>query len=224
MSTVTQNPGVERALDLVTSRASALALSVLAVHTAALLVYLNERGTAIAPRRAMVPLVWVAVSVWLVAHLRERGQPTEPGHLAPIVGVGYFLVLAALGGMVGFGAETTSFALEQAPPGWGPVVLVSAAPLQLVLVPFEVFGYLALAYSVYRAIAATSRGAFAGLLGLFACVSCTLPLVAAAGSVLTGATLAFQPGSLSYDLSTGVFLLTVAMLAVAVPTRQPGHS
>jgi hypothetical protein len=220
MSTVTKNPGVDRALNLVTSRAALLGLAVLTAHTAVLLAYLHATETIIAPRRAMVPIVWITFAVWLVAHLKERGLPTESGLFAPAVGAGYFLVLASLGGILGLGAESISLAVQPATPGWGPVVLGSAAPVQVVLVPFKVAGYLALSYGVYRAVAAASRGAVAGVLGLFACISCTLPVIAAVGSVLTGATLAFQPGSLTYDLATGVFVLTVVLLAVAVPTER----
>jgi hypothetical protein len=220
MSTVTKNPGVDRALDLVTSRAALLSLSVLTAHTAVLLAYLHGTETIIAPRRAMVPIVWITFAVWLVAHLKERSLPTESGLFAPAVGAGYFLVLASLGGILGLGAESISLAVQSGTPGWGPVVLASVTPIQVVLVPFKVAGYLALSYGVYRAVAAASRGAVAGVLGLFACISCTLPVIAAVGSVLTGATLAFQPGSLTYDLATGVFVLTVVLLAVAVPTER----
>lgn len=220
MSTVTKNPGVNRALDLVMSRASLLGLAVLTAHIAGLLAYLHATGTLIAPRRAMVPIVWISVAVWLVAHLYERGLPAESGLFAPAVGAGYFLVLASIGGILGLGAESTSLAVQNGTPGWGPVVLGSVAPVQVVLVPFKVVGYLALSYGVYRAIAAASRGAVAGVLGLFACISCSLPVIAAVGSIFTGATLALQPGSLTYDLATGVFVLTVVLLAVAVPTER----
>lgn len=220
MSTVTRNPGVDRALDLVTSRAALLGLSVLVAHTALLLGYLHATGTVIAPRRAMVPIVWTTLAVWFVAHLHWRGRPTDSGLFAPAVGAGYFLVLAGLGGILGLGAEGTSLTVLSSTPGWGPVVLGSIPPVQVVLVPFKTVGYLALSYGVYRAVAVTSRGALAGILGLFACVSCTLPVIAAVGSVLTGTTLALQPGSMSYDLATGVFVLTIALLAVAVPTER----
>jgi hypothetical protein len=45
-------------------------------------------------------------------------------------------------------------------------------------------------------------------------VSCTLPLLAAVVSSLAGGAVAFGSASaLSYDLSTAVFLLAVALLA-----------
>ncbi|SDJ44845.1 hypothetical protein SAMN05216226_103246 [Halovenus aranensis] len=221
MSTVTQNPGVDRALRLVTAPPALVGLAVLAVGTALIVGHVAVTGTAIDPSRAVVPLIWTALSVWFVLYLRYRGQAPSRQWTALAVGVGYFSVLAVLGGLVTLGAETTDVAVEVAPPGWGPVLLASFPPVQTALIPFEVVGYLALAYGVYRAVAATARGAVAGLLGLFACVSCTLPLVGAVVGVLTGSTLAYQPGSLSYDISTAVFVATVLLLAVAVPTSGP---
>ncbi|MFC7057627.1 DUF7546 family protein [Halovenus salina] len=221
MSTVTQNPGVDRALRLVTAPPALAALAVLTVGTALIVGHVALTGTPIDPSRAVVPLVWMALSVWFVFHLRYRGRPHSRQPVALVVGAGYFVVLAGLGGLLSLGAETTDIAVQIAPPGWGPVLLASAPPFQATLIPFEVVGYLALAYGVYRAVAVTARGAVAGLLGLFACVSCTLPLVGALVGVVTGSTLAYQPGSLSYDLSTAVFAATILLLALAIPTSGP---
>ncbi|MFC7072149.1 hypothetical protein ACFQJ7_04585 [Halovenus rubra] len=220
MSSVTENPGIIRAFRLFRSRAAILSIFVLVAHIVALLAYVHATGTVIAAERAMVPVVWITVAVWLVAHLRERGCQTNTGLFAPIVGVVYFFVLAIIGGVVGLGAETSSLAVEVSTPGWGPVVLGSLPPIRIVLLPFKVIGYIGLSYGVYRAVAATSRGAVAGILGLFACVSCTLPLIATAGSFLTGTTLALQTGEFTYDIATGVFVLTAVLLVVGVPTEQ----
>lgn len=219
MSTVTQNPGVDRALRLVTAPPALAALAVLAVEISLVIGYVAVTGTAIAPSRAVVPLVWTTLSVWFVLHLRYRGRSPSRRGVPLVVGVGYLVVLAVLGGLVSLGADSTAAAVEVAPPGWGPVLLASVPPVQMVLIPFEVGGYLALAYGVSRAVAATTRGAAAGLLGLFACVSCTLPLVGVLVGVVTGSTLAAQPGALSQDLSTAVFVTTIVLLAVVIPTE-----
>ncbi len=221
LNVFTDNPGVARALQLVISRASLVALSVLVVHVGAILAYAQMTGTVIAPERAMVPLVWVAFAVWLVVHLHHRARRTGSNAMALAVGVGYFLLLAAIGGSIGLGTESSGLTIELATPGWGPIVLYGAAFVQVAVVPFELVGYLALSYGVYRAVAATSRGALAGLFGLFACIGCTLPLIAAVVSVFTGATVAIQPGSATYELATAVFVLTVVVLAAAIPTEGP---
>lgn len=220
MNAFRTNPGIERALGLATSRASLVSLSVLAAHVVAVVVYAGVTGTAVAPRRAMVPLTWVAFAVWLVVHLREKAAVEAASLAAVAVGVGYFLLLAAVGGVVSLGASTVGVGVEPATPGWGPLVFVAAGPVAVAVVPFEVVGYVALSYGVSRAVAATSRGALAGLVGLFACIGCTLPLVAAVASVFAGVTLAIGPTSATYDLATGVFVLTVVLLAAAVPTTR----
>lgn len=220
MTTITDNPGITRAFSLIASRAALFALSVLTFHVVLILAYASRTGTIIAPDRAMVPLVWVAFAVWFVVHLHQRAHSAGSTWLALAVGVGYFLLLAAVGGVIGPGSEMSGFAVEPATPGWGPVVMYGGAFVHVAIVPFELLGYLALSYGIYRAVAATARGVLAGLFGVFACVGCTLPLIAAVASVFTGATLAIQPGSATYELATGVFVLTVVMLAVAVPTRN----
>lgn len=220
MTTVTNNPGINRALALVKSPPAAVALASLAVGVGLVIAHVAVTGTPIDPSRAMVPLVWIPVAVWFVLYLRRRGLSTTRSWVPASAGVVYFLVLAGLGGLVSFGSESAALAIEAAPPGWGPVVLASVPPVQVALIPFEAVGYVALAYGVYGSVAAASKGAVAGLVGLFACVSCTLPLVGAAVGAVTGAGLAYHPGSLSYDLSTIVFVLTIVLLAVAVPTER----
>ncbi len=219
MNTLTDNPGITRAFELLASRASVVSLSVLVVHVGVLLAYAQSSGTVIAPERAMVPLVWIAFAVWLVVYLHQHAHRVGSSAFALAVGIGYFLLLAAIGGTVSLGTEATGLTVEPATPGWGPIVLYGAAFAQVAVVPFELVGYLALSYGVYRAVAATSRGVLAGLFGLFACIGCTLPLIAALVSVFTGATVAIQPGSVTYELATGVFVLTVIILAATIPTE-----
>ena len=80
--------------------------------------------------------------------------------------------------------------------------------------PARVVGYAALAYLVYATVIDASGAAVSGVVGLLSCVSCSWPIlasllsgVAGGGSVLVAATFDF-----SYDISTAVFLLTVALL------------
>lgn len=219
MGTVTHNTGVRRAIRLLASRASAIALVVFVTHFAGILVYLETTETTIAPQRAMIPLVWISAAVWLVVHLHDRSESGNPGLLAPCLAIAYLILLGILSGTVGVGGGTTGFRLSMATPGWGPIVLSSVGPVQFTLVPFEVVGYLAISYGVYRAVCATSRGALAGVVGLFTCVSCSLSVIGVVVGAFTGTTTALMPGPLTYELSTGVFLLTVVVLAAFVPGR-----
>ncbi len=80
--------------------------------------------------------------------------------------------------------------------------------------PARVVGYLALGYLVYATVIDAAGAAVSGIVGLFSCVSCSWPIlasllsgVAGGGSALVAATFDF-----SYDISTVVFLVTVALL------------
>jgi hypothetical protein len=108
-------------------------------------------------------------------------------------------------------------------PGWGPVLLVDA-PVTLALVPYETVGYVALAALVYVGVARAAAGVVSGLVGLVTCVSCVGPVLAAVVSGLLGGTstaiaggtsaaiLGATTGAYAYDLSTGLFVATVAAL------------
>ena len=74
-------------------------------------------------------------------------------------------------------------------------------------------GYLALAWLVYATVIDAAGSAVTGVLGLLSCVSCSWPILA---SLLTGigggGALAAAAQSQSYELSTVVFVVTVALL------------
>jgi hypothetical protein len=80
--------------------------------------------------------------------------------------------------------------------------------------PARVVGYLALAYLVYATVIDAAGSAVSGVLGLLSCVSCSWPILA---SLLTGvfgssSALVAATFDLSYDVSTLVFVVTVALL------------
>jgi hypothetical protein len=98
-------------------------------------------------------------------------------------------------------------------PGWGPRVGYAGDVLTVNLVPFRVIGYLALAYLVYAALADLAGAALSGILGLGSCLSCTLPIVGSLGAGVAGGTgAAATLSSLSVDVSTAVFVASVALL------------
>jgi len=189
----------------------ALALAELAV----LGVYLATMPVAVTePRYLLYPFVWLNASLLAVWRVSPRPSTARRRRLAAGVGVAYFLGLAAVGGVLA-GSTASGVTVHWAlPPGWGPMVLANVGPVRVAAAPYQVAGYAALAYLVYVTLADAESSLAGSVLGLFSCVSCTLPLLAAVVSSLAGGAVAFGSASaLSYDLSTAVFLLAVALLA-----------
>lgn len=219
MTEVTTNPGIDRAIQLALSRESLLAVVVLLGQILLLFAYLlSTDGTVLSVRHALYPFVWTTLGVWLVLSLRAYGHAPERAGPALVAATVYLLVLGFIGGTVGLSSETSGLQVVPALPGWGPIIVVGLSPVRLVLVPFEVIGYLSLSYGVYRAVATASSGALAGLLGLFSCLGCSLGLAAAVASALSGTTVAVQAGNSGYGVATAVFVLTVVFLLTTVPT------
>jgi hypothetical protein len=163
------------------------------------------------------PFVWINVGLWAVWRTRLPDASGLRLWVARALGAGYFLLLGYVGGLygvsggvpVGLRVEVTAL-----PPGWAPALIYGGELFQFALLPFKVVGYLALAYLVYATVLDATGGALGGLLGLFSCVSCTLPVVAGVLSGFVGgagavATAAYAQ---SYLLSTAVFVLTVGLL------------
>lgn len=166
---------------------------------------------------AVVPWVWLNVSWWSYRTTAVEAVPRRRRLLAVAVGVGYFLVLARVGGLLlpGLGELATGLRIVtyQVPPGFAPAVLYSGEALVINVIPYQVAGYAALSYLVYATVADVSGSAAAGVVGLFSCVSCAFPILAALLSTVTGgATFAAGVGQGSYALSTVVFVGTVALL------------
>ncbi|MFC7236021.1 DUF7546 family protein [Halosegnis marinus] len=164
-----------------------------------------------------VPWVWVNAAVWAYRNTEVPAAPRRRRRLAGALAVGYFLLLARVGGLVlpGLGDLATGLRVVtyQVPPGFGPAVLYSGEAVVVNLIPYQTVGYLALAWLVYATVVDVSGSAAAGVVGLFSCVSCAFPVITAVVSTVTGgATFAATIGQGSYVLSTAVFVLTVALL------------
>jgi hypothetical protein len=162
------------------------------------------------------PFVWLNVAALGLLKVRVPSAPTRRRLAAGTIAAGYFLLLAYAGGLVGPGGRETGLrvVLAALPPGWSPALLYGGAALKLALLPFKFVGYLVLAYLVYATVLDAAGSVVGGVVGLFSCVSCTLPVVAGVLSGFVGGSTALVTAASgqSYALSTVVFVVTVALL------------
>ncbi|WP_132058670.1 DUF7546 family protein [Halorussus amylolyticus] len=168
------------------------------------------------------PFVWINVGAWAVLGTTPASASRTQVRVAGAIAGSYLLVLLVAGGVFGPGHVTHGhthstglrFAVTSLPPGWGPALLYGGAYLNVVLMPYKLIGYAALAYLVYATVLDASGTPISGLLGLLSCVSCTFPVLAAIATGVAGGTsgLATAVYSQSYALSTVVFVLTVGLL------------
>jgi len=195
-----------------------LALWAVVLNTELLLVMLYlllVQGAATNPFLLAFPLVWLNVAGLVVMHVRPAPASDRRRAVGGAVALGYGLLLGYVGGVFGTGGAGTGlrFVLA-APPGFAPTIIYSGTPLAFLLEPSNVSGYLALSYLVYVTVVDASGGLAGGVLGLFSCVSCVLPIVASAvgGAIGAGGALYQVAMGQSYELSTVVFLVSVALL------------
>ena len=197
-----------------------LALGVVVVLELALVgAYLVVTDRTVTGLRYVVyPFVWINVGLFAVARTEAPSGPARRRLVAVVVAAAYFLVLAYAAGLLrvspGGSVGPTGLQVVLASPGWGPTVSYVATGFHLVVVPFRVVGYLALAYLGYVAVLDASGAAVSGLLGFLSCVSCTFPVVSAAvASVFGGASaLSAAAAGLSVDTGTAAFVLAVGLL------------
>jgi hypothetical protein len=168
------------------------------------------------PRYVLYGLLWVFVGIIAVWKTDPASTDDRTRRRALVVAVGYFAALAVAGGLLTLpdAGGTWDIRLVPLPPGWGPAPVLTTPYVVVGLVPARVVGYLALSYLVYATFIDAAGSAVSGLLGLLSCVSCTWPVIAsvATGVVGGGSAVATVALGFSYDLSTAVFLVTVALL------------
>jgi hypothetical protein len=205
-----------RALD--EDRQRTLIYTAAIANTLVLLLLLYAYVTENTPTTYWVfPVVWLTASAWAVFRTSRPSAEGRTKLLAAAIAGGYFLLLGFVGGL--FGPATgpiTGLTVQftQLPPGWNPAVLYGGASLQFALVPFTAVGYAVLAYLVYATVLEAEHAVAGGILGLFSCVSCTLPVIASvlSGVVGGGAALAAAASSQTYALGSVVYVLTVGLL------------
>lgn len=194
---------------------AALLVNLQLVSVVAYYAFTSARPTD--PRYVLYGLLWVNLGALAIYGTRPPTDVDfETRRRALAIAAGYFAALAVFGGLVGtgLGEHATGVRLAWLPPGWGPAVVYAGSNVVLAVPPAFLVGYLALAYLVYVTVLDASGSAIAGVVGLFSCVSCTWPILAAVASSLLGGAgiLGATALDVSYDLSTAVFVLTVALL------------
>lgn len=168
------------------------------------------------PRYVVYGLLWVFVGILVLWKLDPAPTDDRTRRRALTVAGVYFAALAVAGGLVTLpdAGGTWGVRLVPLPPGWGPAPVLTTPYVVIGVVPARVVGYLALSYLVYATVIDAVRSAVSGALGLLSCVSCTWPVITsvATGVVGGGSAVATVALGFSYDLSTAVFLVTVALL------------
>lgn len=164
----------------------------------------------------LVPFVWLNLSLYVFWRVRPAASDARRWPAA-LLAVGYFGLLAVLGGILAGGGGTAGGldVVWRLFPGWAPFVFYDGALVNVLVVPFKLVGYLALTYLVYVTAVDAAGALVGGVVGLFSCISCTFPLIAGLLTSLTGgggAAVAAVYGN-SYLLSTAVFAVTVGLLA-----------
>lgn len=212
-------PSADRLLDTLPSRRrlAVVALLLNLQGIGVVLYYAFSSATVTEPRYIVYGLLWMNVGVLAIwAADPPTGVDFQQRRRALALAAGYFGLLAVFGGLVttGLGADATGFRVAWMTPGWGPALLYGGHSISFVLMPAYTVGYLSLAYLVYVTVLDAAGSAVGGLLGLVSCVSCTWPVLATIGSTLFGSAglLATSATEVPYDLSTAVFIVTVALL------------
>jgi len=215
MSTNTSaSTGTDRFL---TRRTLLVAALVVNVELAAVLAYFAFTTASItSPVFTLYGLVWVNLALLVFARYRPPASDAVTRRRALAVAVGYALLLAVFGGVVGVAPPRTTPGVELAllPPGWGPALVVNVGVAAAVLMPAKVLGYAALTYLLYGTVVDAASAGVAGVIGLFSCVSCSLPILAGAATAVVGGGgfVVAAVAGIGYGPSTLVFAVTVALL------------
>ncbi|AWB27599.1 DUF7546 family protein [Halococcoides cellulosivorans] len=161
------------------------------------------------PLAALLPWIWIDLAIVAVAW---GPRPRRWTRLAIGVGVAYAALLVVFGGLVG-PAGTGGLTLHWLSPGYGPALTYTDDPVSVRVLPYHVVGYAALAVLVARTVADTSVTALSGVLGLFTCVSCSWPLVAALIAGLGGSTAGIATLAGAPWLGTAAFVVAIVLLS-----------
>lgn len=175
--------------------------------------------TVAAAEQVAYPVVWLLASGLALWRVRDRLPGLGARPLA--AGAAYTLVLLASAGLVGPAVADPGPEVYLAAPGWGPALVYGGPVVRVVVIPFLAVGYLTLGLLGALAVQRTLRATAPGVLGLFACVSCTAPLLAALAGSLGSGSLAATLLRAQYPVATGVFLVSVGLFLRLLRRPRP---
>lgn len=170
--------------------------------------------------QVLYPVIWIGISagaLWLL----PRGSWSSVGPGSALVGVGYTLVLLWTAGLVGSSAGAAGLSIHLGLPGWGPAVVYTADFLRVTVVPFLIVGYATLGVLAAVAFQTSWGAAGPGLIGLFACVSCTAPLLAAVAGSLGAGSVAAALTTAQYPVATAIFAVSAGALTAIARRGAP---
>lgn len=177
--------------------------------------YVVTAGSSILePRYLIYPYVWISVGALAIARAWPVTGSLRRRVTAGGVAVGYLGVLLVADGVVATSTTPLSITVSWLPPGWGPAVLATGAGIRIAILPFKLVGIVTLTYLVYARLVDAAAAATSAIVGVFSCVSCTYPILAAlfAGGFGGGLVATIAQSRFAYDASTLVFLVTVVLL------------
>lgn len=171
-------------------------------------------------RRFLIPFIWVAIGVMAVWYTKPASAEMRYRFLGATISASYFVLVLYLSGMIGpsTAVESTTGSAGVgvewwASLGWGPIVVYSGEWISAALIPYQLVGYLALAYLIYAAVLDITKSAAAGVLGLIPCPGCAAPLFAPLLAGAAGASSAFALLLVyTYEIATIFFIGAVALL------------
>ncbi len=170
--------------------------------------------------QVLYPLLWLVASAIALRYL-VAPQLGSLSLRSAAAGVSYALVLLSIAGLVGPASGHQGLSVHLGIPGWGPAVFYTGPLLSVSIIPFLTVGYLTLGLLVAVTIDRSWKASGAGLLGVFACVGCSAPLLAGvAGSVGAGS-LSATLSQAQYPIATAAFLLSIAGLGLALSRIDP---
>lgn len=160
------------------------------------------------PTRLGYPFAWSTLSGAALGAVAMQCRVRAISARSAVLGGSYVCLLSWISGQLSIGRTGISIDVTAGVPGWAPVLAADLGVVALVIVPFQFLGYLVLGLLFARALSVTTNSVAAGVLGVFTCAGCVLPIVAvvAAGSVPV------LSGGLSYAVSTLAFAGTLAAL------------
>lgn len=182
----------------------------------------------------LVPWIWINVSMWVFYRIDVSTISGNDRLVPGLIAGGYFAILLLVSGTVGLGTTFSEsvpqtnlrLVLFEVPPGWTPTLIYAGEYIRLALRPPLLVGYAAIAYLLYATVARAGRGVIGGIVGLFSCVGCMVPVVVSIIGAVTGGTAGYlQPGNVAaisgYEVSTTVFLATIVILWLGYRSASP---